>query len=559
MAQQFASPGVNIAEVDLTRVPVTRTTTTAGFAGVFRWGPVNERTTIQSVAQLVSKFGSPKKSYNQETFYTVYDYLSYSDKIVIVRASTGATAAGPSSSDPFYNSPSPYLAAKYTGTMGSSLKVRIVSRASWDSIDADTKSMGSGKPGKGLTNGVIDNKYHVFVIDEDGLFTGTRGKLLEKFENVSDEETAKNSGASIFMVDVINNSSKYITFNIPSTSGGEATLKTQLGINPATNPSELINISISLTGAVDGTTESTVTTADLFTAYDLFASAEDVDLTLLIQGKARGTSGNNYAELGNKLIDIASNRKDCVAFISPDYADVVNNAGLEVASMVAFGNSLTGSSYAMVDSGYKYRYDKYNDVYIYTPLNGDIAGLCARTDSTNDPWFSPAGYNRGLVKNVVKLAFNPKQADRDTLYQSCINPVITQPGVGTILFGDKTHVLDDDTISAFDRVNVRRLFIAVERVISRASKNLLFEFNNEFTRSQFTSLVEPYLRDVQGRQGIYDFRVVCDETNNTSDVVDRNQFVGDIYIKPARSINYIQLNFVAVRSGVEFEEIVGTV
>jgi phage tail sheath protein FI len=219
-----------------------------------------------------------------------------------------------------------------------------------------------------------------------------------------------------------------------------------------------------------------------------------------------------------------------------------------------FRADITPSSYAVIDSGYKYRYDKYNDKYIYTPLNGDIAGLLVRTDLERDAWWSPAGYNRGLIKNVIKLAYNPNKAHRDILYSDDVNPVITQAGEGSLLFGDKTALGE---ASAFDRINVRRLFIVLEKAISRAAKSTLFEFNDTFTRAQFVNLVEPFLRDVQGRRGIYDFRVVCDESNNTGEVIDRNEFVGDIYIKPAKSINFIQLNFVAVRTGVDFEEIVG--
>jgi phage tail sheath protein FI len=207
----------------------------------------------------------------------------------------------------------------------------------------------------------------------------------------------------------------------------------------------------------------------------------------------------------------------------------------------------------VIDSGYKYQYDKYY-IFRWIPLNGDIAGLCVRTDAQRDPWFSPAGFNRGQIKNVVKLAYNPDQADRDLLYKNGINPVATFPGQGTILYGDKTALAKP---SAFDRINVRRLFIVLEKAISTAAKFSLFELNDEFTRAQFVSLVEPFLRDVQGRRGIYDYRVVCDETNNTGDVIDRNEFVGDIYVKPAKSINFIQLNFVAVRSGVSFDEVVG--
>ena len=222
--------------------------------------------------------------------------------------------------------------------------------------------------------------------------------------------------------------------------------------------------------------------------------------------------------------------------------------------MVSFRNNLRSTSYAVMDSGYKYMYDRYNDLYRWIPLNGDVAGLCVRTDNTNDPWWSPAGLNRGQIKNLVKLAYNPRKADRDTLYKAGINPVVTFPGQGTILFGDKTLL---NKPSAFDRINVRRLFIVLEKAIATASKFTLFEFNDAFTRAQFKSLVVPYLREVQGRRGITDFLVVCDDTNNTPDIIDRNEFVGDIYIKPARSINFIQLNFVAVRTGVAFSEVVG--
>ena len=282
---------------------------------------------------------------------------------------------------------------------------------------------------------------------------------------------------------------------------------------------------------------------------DLYQNAEEIDISLVLAGKANTV-------IANYIIDnIAEDRKDCVVFISPERGDVVEQAlGAELDQVLSFETGLTQSSYAVVDSGYKYQYDKYNDKFRYVPLNGDIAGLCVRTDDTRDPWYSPAGYNRGIIKNVVKLAYNPKKGERDQLYKAGVNPVITQAGQGTLLFGDKTLLAKP---SAFDRINVRRLFIVLEKAIATAAKYSLFEFNDEFTRAQFRNLVEPFLRDVQGRRGIFDFRVVCDTSNNTGDVIDRNEFVGDIYVKPARSINFIQLNFVAVRTGVEFEEIVG--
>jgi len=239
-------------------------------------------------------------------------------------------------------------------------------------------------------------------------------------------------------------------------------------------------------------------------------------------------------------------------FVSPEQADVVNNIGSEATDVTGFRDSLPSSSYAVMDSGYKYQYDRYNDVYRYVPLNGDTAGTAVRTDFVADPWFSPAGFNRGQIKNVVKLPFSPKKTERDTLYKKGVNPVVTFPGQGTVLFGDKTLLAKP---SAFDRINVRRLFIVLEKAIATASKFQLFEFNDAFTRAQFRNLVEPFLRDVQGRRGITDFKVVCDETNNTGEVIDRNEFVADIFIKPARSINFIQLNFVATRTGISFEEV----
>jgi phage tail sheath protein FI len=280
-------------------------------------------------------------------------------------------------------------------------------------------------------------------------------------------------------------------------------------------------------------------------AYNQFASTENVDISLVMTGGY----GESVAE---KVIDIVSARRDAVGFISPNYANVT--ATDPVASVVNYREALPSTSYAVMDSNWKYMYDKYNDTYRWVPCNGDVAGLCARTDQERDPWFSPAGFNRGQLKNVIKLAYNPSQANRDELYKKGVNPIVSFPGEGVVLYGDKTLLTKP---SAFDRINVRRLFIVLEKAIARAAKASLFELNDEFTRATFVNLVEPFLRTVQGRRGIYDFRVICDETNNTPEVIDRNEFIGDIYIKPARSINFIQLNFVAVRTGVAFDEIVG--
>jgi hypothetical protein len=400
---------------------------------------------------------------------------------------------------------------------------------------------------RGLTT--VD-QVSVVITDEDGLISGTPGTVLEVYENLSRATDAiGEDGTTAFYKTIINDNSRYVWATNDRT---EAPTGTAAEIANSTSSLPLIK---SFVGGHDGVTENTVSVAALGAAYDLFADATTVDVSLIMAGKSVGAS--NGAQLANYLIDnIAEVRKDCVVFASPQKEDVIGTGveGSQAANIVQFRQSMRYTSYAFIDSGYKYQYDKYNDVYRYVPLNGDIAGLTARSDDLRDPWFSPAGFNRGQIKNLVKLAYSPSKTDRDLLYKNDVNPVITQPGQGTVLFGDKTAL---GRPSAFDRINVRRLFIVLQKTISTAANQMLFEFNDEFTRAQFLNLIEPFLRDVQGRRGITDFRVVCDETNNTPEVVDTNRFVGDIYIKPAKSINFIQLNFVAVRSGVEFNEVVG--
>jgi hypothetical protein len=400
---------------------------------------------------------------------------------------------------------------------------------------------------RGLTT--VD-QVSVVVIDEDGQISGVPGTVLEVYENLSRASDAiREDGTTAFYKTIINDNSRYVW---ATNDRAEAPTATSAAL---ANSTTSLPLTESFVGGRDGISENTATVAALANAYDLFADATTVDVSLIMAGKAVGAS--NGAQLANYLIDnIADVRKDCVVFVSPQKEDVVGSGieGSQAANIVEFRQSLRNSSYAFIDSGYKYQYDKYNDVYRYIPLNGDIAGLTARSDDLRDPWFSPAGFTRGQIRNLVKLAYSPSKADRDLLYKNDINPVITQPGQGTVLFGDKTAL---GRPSAFDRINVRRLFIVLEKTISTAANQMLFEFNDEFTRAQFLNLIEPFLRDVQGRRGITDFRVVCDDTNNTPEVVDTNRFVGDIYVKPAKSINFIQLNFVAVRSGVEFNEVVG--
>jgi len=316
-------------------------------------------------------------------------------------------------------------------------------------------------------------------------------------------------------------------------------------------------------GLTGGTDDYSVTLGEKRLAYDLFANAELHDINFIlggpsvtITGSSFGTSGDEFDTHGTMITDICELRKDCVGFISPARQSVVNvqSSNTQTVNVKNSFDTLPSSSYVVYDSGYKYMYDKYNDVFRFVPLNGDIAGLCANTDRVADPWFSPGGYNRGNVRGAIKVAYNPTQSERDILYKARINPVVDFPGQGVVLFGDKTAQTKP---SAFDRINVRRLFLVLEKAIATAAKFTLFEFNDEFTRAQFRNLVEPFLRDVQGRRGITDFTVVCDGTNNTGEVIDRNEFIADIYIKPARSINFISLNFVAVRTGVSFSEVIG--
>jgi hypothetical protein len=432
-------------------------------------------------------------------------------------------------------------------TLSSTGSANVLTRV-WEYHDTVDSAPGLSEYQSNFGNtAVTSDEMHIVVVDADGKFSGVPGTVLETYRAVSRATDSKTiDGAKNYYKDVINESSKYI-YAINDLPGAASATATNL-----TSSTVGVDYKKFALGR-DGATESNIPMTLLASAYDLFRSAEDVDISLVLTGKLPSGSSS---QLANYLIDnIAEIRKDCVVFVSPSKEDVVGKTASAAAdAIVATRNDIRSTSYAVMDSGYKYMYDRYNDLYRWIPLNGDIAGLCARSDATNDPWWSPAGVNRGQIKNLVRLAYNPSQAERDDLYKAGINPVVTFPGQGTILYGDKTLLSKP---SAFDRINVRRLFIVLEKAIARASRTTLFEFNDTFTRSQFKNLITPYLRDVQGRRGITDFLVICDETNNTGEVIDRNEFVGDIYIKPARSINFIQLNFVAVRSGVAFSEVVG--
>jgi len=427
------------------------------------------------------------------------------------------------------------------------------------------------------------DEVHVVVIDDDGDITGNAGTILEKQLSLSKAKDAEfSAGTSSYWRKFLLNNSDNI-FGLSGPTGAvttafssaftkvtdEAWDQNAQNIKFAANG----NVGYSLSGGknYDGTDDITNTGAltatlgDLSNGYGLFENTEEYDIDFLLMGSGSHPTVTAQS-LANKLISVAEIRKDAIAFISPNKSTFITNAGTTTASLnsatdttdkvIEYYASITSSTYAVFDSGYKYMFDRFGNTFRYIPLNGDIAGTCARNDINNFPWFSPAGTARGAILNAVKLAYNPSQAQRDKLYTNRINPVIFSPGAGIILFGDKTGF---GKASAFDRINVRRLFLFIENAISNAAKDQLFEFNDEITRTNFVNVVEPFLRDVQAKRGINDFRVVCDETNNTAAVIDNNEFVADIFVKPARSINFIGLTFVATRTGISFEEVIGTV
>ena len=574
------SPGIEVKEIDLTNVVPAVGTTEAAVAGIFRWGPVNEPILVTSENELVQRFQKPYSNttwQNHETWFTAANFLSYSDALYVVRVTDSANTASSTNFD-----------AAYPGTLGNSIRVSYCDADSFSAIEGGETLNISASSNTGVitannvsfvagdvlivedqelrvnsltvnganTNVTFDTKYisvsaysnttwqhrwgyanlfdsapdtdelHIVVVDEGGEFSSEEKTVLEVYDSVSTVAGARKAdGSSNNWKTVLENKSSYVRggSSAPTGDGHQ-----------------------DLTGGTDGQGETSASLGVLAAGYDLFRSSENIDVSLIIGGHPQSTTLSNY------IIDnVAEYRRDAVAFITPAIASASSYTAQDLVTAVT---SLSSSSYVVVDSGYKYQYDKYSDIYRWIPLNGDIAGVCARTDEVSDPWFSPAGLTRGQIKNVVKLALNPNKSERDLIYKNGINPVITQSGQGTILYGDKTFLSKP---SAFDRINVRRLFIALQKSISISAKSILFEFNDEFTQAQFRNLVEPFLRDIQGRRGIFNYKVICDASNNTSEVVDSNRFVADIYVKPSRSINFIQLNFIATRTGVEFSEIVG--
>lgn len=560
------SPGVNVSEIDLTTVVPSVLTTAGAFAGTFRWGPSNKVVLIDSEISLSQTFGTPDSN-SAVSFFTCANFLSYGNTLNVVRAigsnsfnSTSNTSNVSSSvqidnSDVYQYS---YLATgasnaygpfvgKYAGILGNSLSIVVVDTGSnaWSNIFTSAPSTSEYTSALGGAN----DEIHIAVVDAGGLFTGTKNTVLETYPFVSKAIDATINGTSNYYKQVIFNNSKYVYAmdpadyaNTSSTWGTTASNKTFASISGKT-----------ATYALSNGKDQVPTDANIQSSYSLFQNKDTIDISLVLTGDA-SVSTQQYV-----IDNIVNTRTDCVAFLSPPASDVINQSGSESANIIDWlQNPSTGlqrsTSYAIVDSGWKYQFDVYNNVYRWIPLNADIAGLCVYTDTIRDPWWSPAGFNRGAIKNAIKLAWNPSKTHRDALYAAGVNPVVSFPGQGIVLFGDKTL---QSKPSAFDRINVRRLFIVLEKAIAKSAQYSLFEFNDEFTRAQFVSMVTPFLREVQGRRGIYDFKVVCDTTNNTPQVIDSNQFVGDIYIKPARSINFIQLNFVAVATGVDFTTVVG--
>jgi phage tail sheath protein FI len=444
-------------------------------------------------------------------------------------------------------------AAKYPGKLGNTLKVSMADAATyptWAYKDEFDSAPGTSESCSRI--GGSNDEMHIIIIDEKGYISGVENAVLEKYAFVSKaSDNKKQDGTNNYYKDVINGRSEWLWWmdhtskvvgGYDATNWGNVMAGT--AFKSMTQP-----LTQSLSGGFD---DAAATDAQTIEAYSLFSNATLYDVSLIMMGKANTTVVNDVID------NVALARLDCVVFASPEDIGtgevIIGDDSDSVNAIVLYRNQLSSNSYTVLDSGYKYQYDRYNDVYRWVPLNGDIAGLCARTDYTNDPWWSPGGLNRGQVKNVVRLSCNPNQTNRDTLYRNSINPVVTFPGQGTVLFGDKTLLAKP---SAFDRINVRRLFIVLEKSIATAAKYQLFEFNDAFTRGQFKNLIEPFLRDVQGRRGITDFLVKCDESNNTGEVIDRNEFIADIFVKPTRSINFITLNFVASRSSIAFSEIGG--
>jgi len=554
------SPGVQVREIDATGVVPAVSTSIGGTTGSFNWGPVEQIVTVTSEKELAETFGTPDHQ-TYKSFLTAASFLKYGGALKVVRAKTGHDNATATGGGLFVGNDSDYdnltlgsinegaWVAKYPGELGNGIKVSVcpanaTAWAAWAYAGSFPGQPGTSDYAEALGKSSAADELHIAVIDETGVWSGKIGTVLETFEFLSQASDSKGTdGTSNYYKDVVNARSAYIRW-----------LAAPAGLTDSGAAVPSLVTFTTVTAAVDaslsgGTDDNTPTVGEMDTALQLFADSSTVDVNLLFAYP----DANGASDIAGSLITLVNARKDCMAFVSPPIEDSVNSS-TPVTDVTGWVGGLTSTSYASADSSAVYVYDKYSDVYRWIGASGHIAGLCANTDDVADAWFSPAGVNRGQLLGIAKLAWNPNTADRDTLYKARTSPLTSLPGQGTILFGDKTLLKRP---SAFDRINVRRLFIVLEKAIATAAEAQLFEFNDEFTRAQFRNLVEPFLRDVKGRRGVTDFSVVCDTTNNTGQVIDTNSFVADIFIKPARSINFINLNFVATRTGVDFSEISG--
>ena len=557
------SPAVITREIDLTNGVPNSSSSTGAMVGSFRWGPADEPILVNNEGTLVSTFGNPDDDTSVD-FHSAAYFLKYSSDLYIVRMvdeDSALNACDDSSGvaliknlDHFEEQEASLtgdLYAKYPGDLGNSLKVEICNDSDYDSWaykDEFDAAPGLSQFAEDIGATGTD-EVHVVVLDEDGEISGTKGKVLEVFPFVSVGTNAKNAdGTTNYIKNVINNGSTYVWM------AGIPGIATPVAIS---NGSAMTTAALQAKSLADGSMGNDLTQSDYQNGFDNFEDKDTITVDMLIAPSISSATDQN--SLVNDLVSIAAGtngRKDCIVVASPARSTIIGRAKSAMNAQIITDVNFTRSSYLVVDNNFLKVYDKYNDKYVFIPAASSTAGLMAATDRTAAPWFSPAGTRRGQYLGVTALAYTPSKTERDTLYKNGINPIANIPGNGVLLYGDKTHL---NRPSAFDRINVRRLFLVIERAIAEAAENVLFEFNDEFTRAEFVNIVEPVLRDIKGRRGITDFSVVCDETNNTGDIIDANQFVASMFIKPARSINFITLNFVAVRTGVSFEEVVGQV
>jgi hypothetical protein len=590
------SPGVVVVEKDLSQVVTFSPTNEGAIVGNFSSGPMEKPVLISSAGQLVRVFGKPTDS-NASAWYSAWNYLQYSNKLWVIRvAPEGVLNAGTTAgikitnADQYELTGSVALAAagrwicKQPGLLGNNLRVVMIDQSNYDEFADLTAGHWGGdnlsqfveskplssylKEGKPSTTDYVatraigstdkGDELVIFVIDKTGVISGKPGTVLEVHEGLSKASDAVNyKGQSIYYKNYVNNGSNYIywashpaALDLITGAGYVSFGGTAYDVQDSSKQFELFEaLTVDDTSLSFGNAGSAPQDSEIIDAYNTVANKEEYNVSFFITA---AYSANVTKHVVQNICEV---RKDAIAFITPNSSGspYLNRTTL-VTDLAAYKETTLNinSSYAVMDSGFKYQYDNYNKKYRWIPLCGDIAGLCARTDSESEPWFSPAGYNRGQVKNVTKLSSNLDQASRDILYPKGINAVVAFPGQGTVLYGDKTL---QTKASAFDRINVRRLFIILEKAIADAAKYQLFELNDEFTRTQFKALVEPFLRTVQGRRGLQDFKVVCDTSNNTEEVISRNEFVADIYILPLYSINYITLNFIATKSQVQFNQV----